>query len=112
MQKLAHAFHERPVEADGLPATGLVRLAQILAVVPVARSTFLLWVKIGKFPRPVRIGARAVAWRVADVRALLLSDGITEIDPNAIKACAASVAARKARKAAEAERAARRELLI
>jgi prophage regulatory protein len=58
----------------------LLRLPAVLARVGVSRSTLWSWAREGRFPRPVRIGARAVAWpesainewvasRVADSRA-------------------------------------------
>jgi predicted DNA-binding transcriptional regulator AlpA len=51
----------------------LLRLSQVLQLVPVARSTWWDGVKEGRYPKPVRIGARAVAWRVRDLRALIAS---------------------------------------
>jgi predicted DNA-binding transcriptional regulator AlpA len=50
---------------------GLLRLPEVLAAFPVSRSTFLKGVKEGRYPAPVRIGSRAVAWRAADIRALI-----------------------------------------
>lgn len=93
---------------DGLPYHGYVRLPQIMALLPVSRSTFLAWVQNGKFPKPHKIGPRASAWRVEDVRALLACPVVTEPDPNTVKA----VAAAKAKRAVEAEKAARRALLL
>lgn len=58
----------------GLPATGLVRLASILAPhgpIPVGKSTWWEGVKSGRFPRPVKLGPRVTAWRVEDIRALV-----------------------------------------
>lgn len=106
MPSVAHSYRERPVEADGLPAAGLVRLDQILAVLPISRSTFFGWVKAGKFPRPIKIGARTAAWRVEDVRALLHSAEVTAdtIDPNAAKAVADRMTKRAAAQAADAEK--------
>lgn len=75
--------------ADGLPLGGLVRLPAVLAVVPVSRATWLAWVHDGKAPRPVKIGARAVAWRVEDVRAFLATLCPAAPDQNALNAVAA-----------------------
>lgn len=68
-----------------LPATGYVRLPQIIGnpkavppvpgVLPIGRTTFLTGVKEGKYPKPVKLGKRTVAWRVEDIRALLESFG-------------------------------------
>jgi prophage regulatory protein len=55
-----------------LPAVGYVRLPQILAVYPIGKSTWWLGVKEGKFPKPVKLGPRTTAWRVEDIRALIL----------------------------------------
>lgn len=56
---------------------GLLRLHEVLAAYPVGRSTWWAGVQTGRFPKPVRIGARAVAWRAADVRALI--DGCASV---------------------------------
>lgn len=93
---------------DGLPYHGLVRLPQILTVIPVSRATLYNWIKSGKLPQPVKIGPRCVAWPVEVVRALLGAPVATEMDPNVV----AAVAARKAKQASEAEKAARRAQLL
>lgn len=61
----------------------LLRLRQILGdphasppvppIVPVSRSCWLAGVKAGRFPHPVKIGQRAVAWRSDDIEALMAS---------------------------------------
>jgi prophage regulatory protein len=56
-----------------LPQEGFVRLPQVLAVFPVSRSTWFAGIKSGKFPRPVKLGARTSAWRVEDIRSLLVA---------------------------------------
>lgn len=33
----------------------------------VSRTTIYEWVKKGQFPKPVKIGGRAIAWRVSDL---------------------------------------------
>lgn len=45
----------------------LARRRQVEQLVQLSRSTIYAAVKAGTFPAPVRIGARAVAWRLADV---------------------------------------------
>ncbi|HUB91112.1 MAG TPA: AlpA family phage regulatory protein [Dyella sp.] len=66
-----------------LPATGYLRLPQIIgkkptatnpglpALVPVSASTLWAWVKTGRFPAPVKLGPRTTAWQVEHVRAYL-----------------------------------------
>lgn len=68
--------HPRPSKllAD-LPAVGFVRLQQVLRVIPLGRTAWLEGVKKGRYPKPVRIGAKAVAWRVEDIRDLIAELG-------------------------------------
>lgn len=54
-----------------LPLEGFARERSVLAVLPIAHSTWWDGVRDGRFPKPVRIGRRAVAWRVEEIRALI-----------------------------------------
>ena len=54
-----------------LPEVGFVRLAQILDVVPISRSSWWQGIKEGRFPRPLKLGPRTTVWRVEDIRALI-----------------------------------------
>jgi predicted DNA-binding transcriptional regulator AlpA len=64
-----------------LPEVGFLKIWHIIgdpkavppipALLPVGRTTFLNGVKSGKFPQPVKLGSRSVAWRVTDIRALI-----------------------------------------
>src|SRR5262245_57052473 len=54
-----------------LPATGLLRLRQVLQFYPVSRTTWWRGMREGRFPKPVRIGPASVAWRVEDIRRLV-----------------------------------------
>lgn len=51
-----------------LPKEGFVRLPQVLAVIPISKSQFWLGVKNGKFPQPIKLGAKTTVWRVEDIR--------------------------------------------
>lgn len=63
------------------PKTGFVRLKQIIgdpkanppipALIPVSKSTIYAWIREGRFPTPIHLGDRLVAWRVEDIRAVL-----------------------------------------
>lgn len=60
--------------SDTLPETGFVRLPSILAPrgpIPVSKSTWWAGIKDGRFPKPIKLGARITAWRVEDIRALI-----------------------------------------
>lgn len=65
-----------------LPETGYLRLPQIIGdplanppvppLIPVGKSTWWAGVKDGRYPKPVKLGPRITAWRVEDVRALIV----------------------------------------
>jgi len=54
-----------------LPATGFIKLPQVLEIIPVSRSTFLNKIKSGEFPQAIKLSERSVAWRVSDIKALV-----------------------------------------
>jgi len=71
--------HSNPV-----PAVAFLKLWQIIgnpravppvpALIPLGRTSFLNGVKSGKYPKPVKLGgegSRAVAWRAADIQAMI-----------------------------------------
>lgn len=62
-QRHAAAHNRR----DALPDDVLLRLPQVLARVPVAKSTLWLWVREGRFPRPIKLGEMTTAWRATSV---------------------------------------------
>jgi prophage regulatory protein len=50
-----------------------LRLKEIVGpkgIFPISRSSWWAGVKAGRFPQPIRLGSRTVAWREADLRAL------------------------------------------
>jgi len=49
----------------------LLRLPDVLALVPVGKSTWWQGVSDGRFPKPVKIGPRVTAWRAEDIRDLI-----------------------------------------
>lgn len=59
----------------------LLRLVQILGnpksgipgIIPVSKSTWWAGVASGKFPKPIRISRRCVAWRASDINDLVES---------------------------------------
>jgi prophage regulatory protein len=44
-----------------------LRLTEVQRRVPYSRSTIYLLVSQGKFPKPLSLGARAVAWLESDI---------------------------------------------
>lgn len=53
----------------------LLRLPNVLALVPVGRSTLWLWVREGRFPKPIKLGPMTTAWRASEVSAWLEAAG-------------------------------------
>ncbi len=54
---------------NDLPAAVFLREPQVLAMVPISDATLWRWVKLKKFPAPVKLGPGVTAWREQDVRA-------------------------------------------
>lgn len=54
-----------------LPATGFLRLNQVLQFVPVCKTKWYQGVKEGRYPKPVNLGPRTAAYRVEDIRSLI-----------------------------------------
>lgn len=69
-------IRNRPINAaaftppDYQDPNRLLRLPQVLAIIPVSRSCWWQWVRDGKAPKPVYLGDRCTCWRYADVIAL------------------------------------------
>jgi prophage regulatory protein len=54
--------------------SGFLRLRDIIGPgkpIPVSRSSWWQGIKDGRYPKPVKIGPRMVAWRVQDIRDLI-----------------------------------------
>jgi prophage regulatory protein len=49
----------------------LLRLKEVLQLVPVARSTWFAGIRSGRFPASVRLGPRIAAWRLRDIQQIL-----------------------------------------
>ena len=62
------------VASDG-SLTGFMRMPQVLALVPVSKSTLWRHVAAGTFPAPVKLFFGVTAWRVDDVRHWIQAQG-------------------------------------
>ncbi len=56
---------------NNLPETGFIRLPQVLAFIPVSKSTWWDGIKTGRFPKPIKLGPRTTAWRAEDIQPLI-----------------------------------------
>jgi prophage regulatory protein len=71
-------FHEMPSKPNQHSVTSrgdLIRQDQLLAEIPIGNTTLWRWVNEGRFPRPIRLGQRVIAWRRSDVDAWLRKAG-------------------------------------
>jgi predicted DNA-binding transcriptional regulator AlpA len=60
-----------------LPTVGLLRLPEVLRLVPVRKTAWFAGIKAGHFPAPVKLGPRVSAWRVRDIMDLV-ENGVTK----------------------------------
>lgn len=60
---------------NSIPPTGLLRLPQVLALIPIGRSSWWRGCKEGRYPKPVKLGPRTTVWRAEDIAALVQSLG-------------------------------------
>ena len=60
---------------NSTPPSGLLRLPQVLALIPVGKSSWWRGCKTGRYPKPVKLGPRTTVWRAEDIAALIQSLG-------------------------------------
>ncbi|MBK7901188.1 MAG: AlpA family phage regulatory protein [Betaproteobacteria bacterium] len=51
-----------------LPETGFLRQPQVLAFVPISKSTLWRRIQARTFPDPVKLSERVTVWRAEDIR--------------------------------------------
>ena len=56
-----------------IPATGFLRLPQVLSIIPISKSAWWAGCKTGRYPKPVKLGPRTTVWKVEDITALIES---------------------------------------
>ena len=49
----------------------LLRLHQVLARVPISKSSWWEGCRSGRFPQPIKIGPRTTVWRAEDIDAFI-----------------------------------------
>lgn len=78
---MASNLNQPTVPTSQLPATGFLRLSQIVGdpkasppippIIPVSKSAWWAGVASGRYPQSVKIGRRTTAWRIEDILALI-----------------------------------------
>ena len=71
-------IHSEPAH-NNTPATlfpgRLLRLKEVLQIIPVSKSSFYQGIKTGKYPPPVKLGERTSAWR-SDLLISIVEKGV------------------------------------
>lgn len=49
----------------------LLRISQVLELIPISRSAWWQGCKDGRFPKPIKLGPRTSVWRSSDIAALI-----------------------------------------
>ena len=65
----AAATRTSPSPVPGLPETGFLRQPQVLAFVPISKSTLWRRVQARTFPEPMKLSVRVTVWKAEDIRA-------------------------------------------
>ena len=64
-----------------IPATGFLRLPQVLQIIPIGKSSWWDGVKSGRYPKPYKIGPRTTAWLCSDIVELVETLSTSEAEP-------------------------------
>ena len=54
----------------------LLRIKEVLNLIPVSRATWHIGVKSGRFPKPIKLGVRIAVWPEKDIFEFISSRGI------------------------------------
>ena len=54
-----------------IPEIGFLRLPQVLQLIPVSRSGWYAGIQAGRYPQGVKLSPNTIAWKAADIRALI-----------------------------------------
>ncbi len=65
-----------PQPAPTLPEAGFLRQPQVLAFVPISKSTLWRRIQARTFPAPVKLSARITVWRAEDIRRWIAQQAI------------------------------------
>ncbi|RTL56514.1 MAG: AlpA family phage regulatory protein [Rhodocyclaceae bacterium] len=57
------------------PETGFLRQPQVLAFVPISKSTLWRRVQARTFPAPIKLSERVTVWRAEDIRSWIAQQG-------------------------------------
>lgn len=58
-------------DVHSILAKRLLRINQVLTLVPVGRSSWWEGCRTGRYPKPVKLGPRTTVWRAEDIAAFI-----------------------------------------
>lgn len=61
----------QPTQPATINPQALLRLPQVLELIPVSRSAWWAGVRAGRYPQPVKLGPATTCWRAADILAFV-----------------------------------------
>ena len=59
-----------------IPHDRLLRINEVLQILPVSRSAWWNGVREGRFPQPIKLGPRTTCWRYSEIMKLVSADSI------------------------------------
>ena len=65
--------HQAPI-----PVHGLLRLPQVLSIIPISKSAWWEGCRTGRYPKPVKLGPRTTVWRAEDIAAFIKTSAVRE----------------------------------
>ena len=72
---------------SNLENESLLRLAQVLKIIPISKSAWWQGCKDGRYPKPVKLGPRTTVWKASDISAFMrqLSRSPVQDESNGVK---------------------------
>jgi len=49
----------------------LIKIEEVLSIVPVSRSTWFAGIRSGIYPKQIKLGERSSAWKLSDINKLI-----------------------------------------
>ncbi len=74
---MPHIVQKSPKELQDI---SLLRLPQVLNLLPVGRSSFWKGIKEGRYPKGIKLGPRTTVWRYEDISTLLKNLNNLEVE--------------------------------
>lgn len=72
---------------SNLENESLLRLPQVLKIIPISKSAWWQGCKDGRYPKPIKLGPRTTVWKASDIFAFMreLSRGPVQDESNGVK---------------------------